>query len=440
MGLRSAARQAVALCLREPSLGPVFGVKGGGTGRRPRDARPLDDINLHFTGDIHAITSAHNLLSAMIDNALHFATAGRRRPSTPAASRWAAPRHERPRAAQRRRRPRRSTDGVPARERFDITAASEVMAILASPPPPKDLEAASRASSWAPPEGKPVTAGDLGASAAMTALLRDASSPTWCRPPRAPALVHAGPSPTSPTAATRSSRRASPRLRRLRGSPRRASASTSAARSSSTSSAARSAGMFPRCVVLVATLRALKMHGGVPVKATPASPTPPRSSAASSTSTSTWRRLAHLRPARGGGHQPLPQRHRRGARGVSAAFAARGARRGRAARASRAAARARSSSPTRSPRCSTPPTRAPPARYTYELDDPPEEKIRKVARRRLRRRRTWCSPPRPQGPRAHRSSAARAPRVHGQDAALAQRRRPSPGRPRASRSPCARCA
>src|SRR3954462_1316330 len=71
MGMRRLGKR-VALCLREPSLGPVFGVKGGGTGGGPGPPGPADDINLHFTGDIHAITTAHNLLSAMVDNACHF--------------------------------------------------------------------------------------------------------------------------------------------------------------------------------------------------------------------------------------------------------------------------------------------------------------------------------------------------------------------------------
>src|SRR5512143_3691707 len=128
MGLRKRGRRVVA-ALREPSLGPVFGVKGGGTGGGVASLVPADDINLHFTGDIHAITTAHNLLSALADNALFHGTPV---PLDATRVRW-------PRAMDMNDRFLRhvivglggKAHGVPREASFDITAASEVMAILA---------------------------------------------------------------------------------------------------------------------------------------------------------------------------------------------------------------------------------------------------------------------------------------------------------------------
>jgi formate--tetrahydrofolate ligase len=174
-------RQARVLCLREPSLGPVFGVKGGGTGGGRATLVPADDINLHFTGDIHAITSAHNLLSAMIDNALHFGgtTSGTRRArSTRGGHVGPRARHERPRAAQRRRGPRRQR-----------RTASRARALRhhrgerghghprAREGPRRSRGAPRRIVVGTSTTGARSRRADLGASSAMTALLRDALKP-----------------------------------------------------------------------------------------------------------------------------------------------------------------------------------------------------------------------------------------------------------------------
>src|SRR3954470_23880622 len=141
MGMRRLGKR-VALCLREPSLGPVFGVKGGGTGGGRATLVPADDINLHFTGDIHAITTAHNLLSAMADNACHFGLAlGEKGPLDARSMTWGRALDMNDRALRNlvlglgRR-----ADGVPRQDRFDITAASEVMAIVALAGGYRDLE------------------------------------------------------------------------------------------------------------------------------------------------------------------------------------------------------------------------------------------------------------------------------------------------------------
>ena len=140
--LRRRLGKRVALCLREPSLGPVFGVKGGGTGGGKATLVPADDINLHFTGDLHAITAAHNLLSAMIDNACHFGSKiGDKGALDPRMVTWG-------RALDMNDRALRNVvlglgrkvDGVPRQDRFDITAASEVMAIVALASGHHDLE------------------------------------------------------------------------------------------------------------------------------------------------------------------------------------------------------------------------------------------------------------------------------------------------------------
>jgi formate--tetrahydrofolate ligase len=183
----------VVLCIREPSLGPVFGVKGGAAGGGYAQVVPMDEINLHFTGDFHAITSAHNLLSAMLDNHIHHGNAlgiDSRRIT------W-------PRTIDMNDRALRSIvvglgglNGGPTREeRFVITPASEIMAILALATDLADLEQRiSRIIVGLTRERKPVTAGDLKAPGAMTLLLKDALLPNLVQTLEGgPALVHAGP-------------------------------------------------------------------------------------------------------------------------------------------------------------------------------------------------------------------------------------------------------
>ena len=140
MGMRRLGKNAV-LALREPSLGPVFGVKGGGTGGGKASLVPADDINLHFTGDIHAITTAHNLLSALVDNAIYFRDKIEGTELDPRQIAWG-------RALDMNDRFLRKVivglggkaHGMLREDRFDITAASEVMAVLALAKDYADLE------------------------------------------------------------------------------------------------------------------------------------------------------------------------------------------------------------------------------------------------------------------------------------------------------------
>ena len=271
MGLRRLGKR-VALCLREPSLGPVFGVKGGGTGGGKATLIPADDINLHFTGDIHAITTAHNLLAAMIDNACHCATplgAGdEKRLIDPRAVTWG-------RALDMNDRALRNVlvglgrkvDGVPRQDRFDITAASEVMAIVALASGYKDLEERlGRIVVGASSLGTPITAADVGAAGAMTAILRDALLPNLVQTAEGgPALVHAGP---FGNIAHGCSSILATRLGVAYGdyTITEAGFGFDLGGEKFLDIKCRTAGLWPRMLVLVATLRALKMHGGAAVK------------------------------------------------------------------------------------------------------------------------------------------------------------------------------
>jgi formate--tetrahydrofolate ligase len=195
MGLRKIGRMAVP-SLREPSLGPVFGVKGGGTGGGKAQLVPANEINLHFTGDIHAITAANNLLAAIVDNELHFFPKGDGTGLDPRRVTWR-------RAMDMNDRSLRNVTlglggragGVPRESGFDITAASEVMAVLCLATSMKDLEdRLSRIVVGRTFDQKPVTAGDLGAHVAMAALLKDALLPNLVQTAEGgPALVHGGP-------------------------------------------------------------------------------------------------------------------------------------------------------------------------------------------------------------------------------------------------------
>lgn len=190
--LRKLGHNTVA-CLREPSLGPVFGIKGGAAGGGYSQVIPMEDINLHFTGDFHAISAAHNLLSAMLDNHLHQGNSlniDSRRIT------W-------PRTLDMNDRALRNIviglggplGGVPRAERFVITAASEIMAILALARGPEDLEQRlSRIIVGTTPERQGVTAGELKAPGAMSLLLRDALMPNLVQTLEGgPAFIHCGP-------------------------------------------------------------------------------------------------------------------------------------------------------------------------------------------------------------------------------------------------------
>ena len=268
MGMRRLGKRVV-LCLREPSLGPVFGVKGGGTGGGRATLVPDDEINLHFTGDLHAITTAHNLLAAMIDNACHFSLPlGDKGPIDPRSITWG-------RALDMNDRSLRNIviglgrkiDGVPRQDRFDITAASEVMAIVALAEDYEDLEARlGRIVVGSSTSGAPVTAADVGAAAAMTAVLRDALLPNLVQTAEGgPALVHAGPFGNiahgcSSILATRLG------MATADYAVTEAGFGMDLGGEKFLDIKCRSAGIWPRLLVLVATLRALKVHGGVPVK------------------------------------------------------------------------------------------------------------------------------------------------------------------------------
>ena len=164
------------LCLREPSLGPVFGVKGGAAGGGYAQVVPMEDINLHFTGDLHAIGTANNLLAAMIDNSIQ---QGNPLNIDPRRITWK-------RCMDMNDRQLRfivdglggKVNGTPREDGFDITVASEVMAIFCLATSISDLkERLSRIVCAYTYDGKPVTAGEIGAAGAMTALLKDALDP-----------------------------------------------------------------------------------------------------------------------------------------------------------------------------------------------------------------------------------------------------------------------
>jgi len=192
--LRRLGRNAV-MCMREPSLGPVFGVKGGAAGGGYSQVIPMEDINLHFTGDFHAIASAHSLLSAMLDNHL---TQGNELDLDPRRVTW-------PRTIDMNDRALRDcviglggvANGVVREERWVIIPASEIMAIVALATSREDLEARLAriiVGSTAGSDRKPVRAGELKAVGAMTLLLRDAIRPNLVQTLEGgPALIHAGP-------------------------------------------------------------------------------------------------------------------------------------------------------------------------------------------------------------------------------------------------------
>ncbi len=266
IGLTQGARLngvRAACALREPSLGPIFGQKGGGTGGGKSILEPSDRINLHFTGDLHAITSAHNLLAALADVDLHFGAPAK--------------------LDGRQMTFRRTLDmndrflrkmviglggkamGTPREDGFDITAASEVMAVLCLAKDYTDLKQRlgniivgfSR-------EGAPVFARDLQANGAMAALLRDAMLPNLVQTVEgAPALVHGGPFANiahgcNSITATRML------LERADVVFTEAGFGCDLGAEKFLDIKCRTAGIFPSAVVLVATLRALKFHGGVP--------------------------------------------------------------------------------------------------------------------------------------------------------------------------------
>ncbi len=260
-GLSRIGERAV-VCLREPSLGPVFGMKGGGTGGGKSTIEPSDDINLHFTGDLHAVTAAHNLLAAMIDNHIYWENGtglDSRRVS------W-------PRVLDMNDRALRqvalSLGGVSngfAREGgFDITAASEVMAILCLAEGLDDFtQRLSRIVVGRTRQREMVTAGDIDAAGAMAVLLKDAVRPNLVQTAGGtPALVHGGPFANiahgcSSVAATRAG------LKLADFVVTEAGFGADLGAEKFIDIKCRLAGLRPSAAVIVATIRALKSHGGV---------------------------------------------------------------------------------------------------------------------------------------------------------------------------------
>jgi formate--tetrahydrofolate ligase len=254
--------ERACLALREPSLGPIFGLKGGATGGGRSILVPVDDVNLHFTGDFHAITSAHNLLSSLIDNHLHHGNLlgiDSRRVS------WR-------RVLDLNDRALRhvivglggSQEGVPRETGFDITAASEVMAVLCLAEDAEDLRnRLSRIIVALAREGKPVTAADLQAVGAMMVLLKDALLPNLVQTGEAvPAFVHGGPFANiahgcNSVIATRMA------LAHADWVVTEAGFAFDLGGEKFFDIKCRTAGLNPAAVVVVATVRALKRHGGV---------------------------------------------------------------------------------------------------------------------------------------------------------------------------------
>jgi formate--tetrahydrofolate ligase len=254
-------RRAIA-CIREPSLGPVFGIKGGAAGGGYAQVVPMEDINLHFTGDFHAISAAHNLLSAMLDNHLH---QGNALGLDPRRITW-------PRTMDMNDRALRQivvglgglNGGVPREERFVITPASEIMAILALSRDPEDLEQRlGRIIVGATHDRKPVRATDLKAQGAMALLLKDAVQPNLVQTLEGgPAFVHCGPfGNIAHGCNSLIATDAALKLADLVITEAGFGADLGAEKFFDIK--CRTAGLAPEVAVVVATVRALKLHGGV---------------------------------------------------------------------------------------------------------------------------------------------------------------------------------
>ena len=250
------------LCLRAPSLGPVFGVKGGAAGGGYAQVVPMEDINLHFTGDIHAIGTANNLLAAMIDNSIQ---QGNPLNIDPRRIAWK-------RSKDMNDRQLRfivgglggKVNGTPREDGFDITVASEVMAIFSLATDLADLkDRLSRIVCAYTYDGQPVTAGQIGAAGAMAALLKDAIDPNLVQTlENNPAIIHGGPFANiahgcNSVTATKLS------LKLADYVVTEAGFGADLGAEKFLDIKCRMADLHPSAVVLVATVRALKSHGGV---------------------------------------------------------------------------------------------------------------------------------------------------------------------------------
>ena len=257
LGLRKLGVNVVP-CLREPSLGPVFGVKGGGTGGGVAQVVPADKINLHFTGDLHAMTAAHNLVAALIDNERYW-----RGPNAPAETIWPRVMDMNDRALRDVEVQRGYRKHEPRPDRFDITAASEVMAVMCLATDIDDLRArlGRMVIGWTADDA-PITVGDLGAVESMVVLLADALQPNLVQTSEGgPAMVHGGPFANiahgcSSLLATRMAMHLSDVV------VTEAGFGFGLGGEKFLQLKCRQSGLWPDGVVLVATLRALTAHGG----------------------------------------------------------------------------------------------------------------------------------------------------------------------------------
>ena len=261
-GMTKLGRKSM-LALREPSLGPVFGMKGGATGGGYAQVLPMEQINLHFTGDLHAITAANNLLAAMVDNHIQ---QGNRLGIDPRQVSWR-------RCLDVNDRQLRQIvsgiggkpNGMPREDGFDITAASEVMAVFCLAKDLTDLKARlARLQVARTFDGRPVTAGDLHAQGAMAALLKDAIQPNLVQTiDGTPCLMHGGPFANiahgcnSVIATTTAMKLADYVVTE-------AGFGADLGAEKFLDIKCRMSGIWPSAVVLVATVRALKAHGGCP--------------------------------------------------------------------------------------------------------------------------------------------------------------------------------
>ncbi len=249
------------IALREPSLGPVFGIKGGAAGGGYAQVVPMEDINLHFTGDIHAIGAANNLLAAMLDNHIY---QGNELNIDPRSITWR-------RAIDMNDRQLRAivdglggkTNGAPREDGFDITVSSEVMAVMCLATDLLDLkERLSRIIVGYTRDEKPVTAGQLKAAGAMAALLKDAVKPNLVQTlEHTPAFIHGGPFANiahgcNSVAATKTAMKLADYV------VTEAGFGADLGAEKFIDIKCRIAGIRPSAVVIVATVKALKMHGG----------------------------------------------------------------------------------------------------------------------------------------------------------------------------------
>ena len=260
-GLNAIGKQAV-MCLREPSLGPCFGMKGGAAGGGYAQVIPMEDINLHFTGDFHAITSAHNLLSAMIDNHIYW---GNEKEIDVRRVVWRRVLDMNDRALRHNILSMGGVaNGFPRESGFDITVASEIMAILCLANDMQDLQARLGAIIIGYRRDKTaVTCADIQADGAMTVLLKEAMQPNLVQTlEHNPAFIHGGPFANiahgcNSVIATKSAMKLSEYVITEAGF----GADLGAEKFFDIK--CRKSGLAPKCVVLVATIRALKMNGGV---------------------------------------------------------------------------------------------------------------------------------------------------------------------------------